>query len=278
MSTEMQVQETGGKSLKTFLKSQSAMEALQAVATQSITPERIVRIVLAQAYKTPKLAQCEPATILTCLMDLSRLGLEPDGRNAHLIPYEDRKNGRTICQLQLDYKGIVTLAMRNGLVSHIHADVVCENDEFEYNLGEVVKHKIDFRRERGNIYAAYCVIRFKDGTQKTEVMSRKEIDGIRSRSKSRDNGPWVTDYNEMAKKTVFKRASKWIPLTPEAVDAMDVDNRDYGFSEYASDSDSEPKATITVSKPSLSDAIPKTKKKEQELEAEAEAKKESLTK
>ena len=57
-------------------------------------------------------------------------------------------------------------------------------------------------------------------------MSIEEIDAIRNRSKASNSGPWVTDYSEMAKKTVFKRASKWITLSPEIRDGLEKDEED----------------------------------------------------
>ena len=74
------------------------------------------------------------------------------------------------------------------------------------------------------MYAAYAIISFKDGTKQADVMSKCEIDAIRKRSKASGSGPWVTDYNEMAKKTVFRRASKWITLSPELADAFEKDD------------------------------------------------------
>jgi recombination protein RecT len=112
-------------------------------------------------------------------------------------------------------------------VSNIHADVICENDAFKYDCGEVKKHLIDFRKERGAMFACYCVITFKDGTRKAEVMSKADVDKIRARSKAGQSGPWVTDYNEMAKKTVFKRASKWVQLSSEVIEAIQQDDAQY---------------------------------------------------
>jgi len=156
-------------------------------------------------------------------MQLSQWGLEPDGRRAHLIPFRNNKRGTVECQLILDYKGLVELAMRSGTVANIHADVVCENDQFSYDCGEITSHRIDFRKPRGEPYAVYARCKFKDLTAKCEVMSRSEVESIRARSKAAHNGPWNTDWNEMAKKTVFKRLSKWLTLSPEFRDAVEMD-------------------------------------------------------
>lgn len=186
-----------------------------------LTADRFTRVALTALNRTPKLADCSRESLFQCLLDLSALGLEPDGRRAHLIPYGDK------CTLIIDYKGKVELLMRSGEVSHIHADVVCDADAFDYNLGEITQHKIDFRKPRGEVYAAYCIVRLKDGTTKAEVMSKAEVESVRSRSRSGNNGPWKTDWNEMAKKTVFHRCSKWLPLSPELREKLDKDESEF---------------------------------------------------
>lgn len=222
--------ETGG--IKKWLQGDQFRQAVQAALPRHLTPERFIRVCMTALLKTPKLAECTEASVFECMLTLSSLGLEPDGRRAHLIPF--KKSTKTPsgwvtemrCQLILDYKGIVELVMNSGLVSNIHADVVCENDEFEYNMGEVVKHKIDFRRPRGAAYAVYCRIKFKDGSTAAEAMTMQEVEAVKARSKSANDGPWVTDFREMAKKTVFKRLSKWCiwSTDPAQREKVDVDD------------------------------------------------------
>jgi recombination protein RecT len=204
--------------IKDRLQSDDFKEAVAKALPKHLTPDRFLRVAITALTKTPKLAQCDQASFFGALLTLSQYGLEPDGRSAHLIPY-----GST-CQLILDYKGIVELVMRTGLVSKLHADVVCENDEFEYNLGEIVTHKIDLRQPRGEMFAAYATCQFKDGATSAVVLSKQEIDDVRNRSRAGKSGPWVTDYNEMAKKTAFRRLSKWLPLSAEVRDLMAKDD------------------------------------------------------
>ena len=157
---------------------------------------------------------------MKCLLDLSAFGLEPDGRRAHLIPYKDQ------CTLVIDWKGLAELAMRSGIIAKLHADIVCENDEFEFNLGEVKCHKIDFRKARGEMYAAYALAQTKTGEVFACVLSKDEVDSVRKRSRAGTSGPWVSDYNEMAKKTAFRRLSKWLPLSAEFRDAQEREEED----------------------------------------------------
>lgn len=192
-----------------------------------VKPDRMIRVAIAALTRTPKLKDCDPASFFLAMLNLSQLGIEPDGRRAHLIPFENKKRGVMEVQLIVDYKGLAELVMRSGLVSNLHADVVCENDEFEYDCGELRKHKIDFRKSRGKVYAVYAICKMKDGSQKCDVMSRDDVEAIRKRSRSGNNGPWVTDWNEMAKKTVFRRMSKWLPLSPDLRDIIEADDEQF---------------------------------------------------
>jgi recombination protein RecT len=209
--------EPTSKTIRSLVESSEFKTAVASALPAHLTPERFVRIALTAMTRTPKLADCTKESVFQCLLLLSQFGLEPDGRNAHLIPFG------TVCQLIIDYKGLVDLAMRSGKVATIHADKVCENDEFECNRGIVTKHIVNFKEDRGKAYAYYAMVRNKDGSEKYEVMTLPEVNAIRERSRAKNSGPWVTDFDEMAKKTVFRRLSKWIQLSPEYREALDHD-------------------------------------------------------
>lgn len=206
------------KTIRDLIASDRFKEQVALALPAHCTADRFARIALTALNRTPKLAECTQQSLLQCLMDLSALGLEPDGRRAHLIPYGDKAT------LVIDYKGLVELAIRSGEISTIHADVVCEGDAFVYNMGKIEKHEVDFKKGRGAMYAAYAHVVMKDGSVKDEVMSKEEVDGIRKRSRAANSGPWVTDYNEMAKKTAFRRCSKWLPLSPELRERIEKDD------------------------------------------------------
>lgn len=220
--------------IKEWLKDDGMLAEIKRTLPKHCNADRMARVTMTALTRTPKLAECDNASFFQALLSLSQWGLEPDGRRAHLIPFENRKRGVVECQLIIDYKGLVELAYRSGVVASIHADVVCENDTFAYDMGEIIEHKIDFRNLRGKPYAAYAIARMKDGCRKCEVMSLEDVEAIRRRSKAANNGPWVTDFNEMAKKTVFRRLTKWLPLSAEIQDAV------YGDDDAVAD-------TVTVS-------------------------------
>jgi recombination protein RecT len=215
--TTVAVQPKAPTTIRAMLENADFQNEIAKALPKHLTPERQIRLALTALTRTPKLADCTMASVCRAMLDLSAMGLEPDGRRAHLIPYGKE------CQLIVDYKGLAELAMRSGTVSNIHAYVVCENDFFEADTGRVT-HKVNYKEPRGKMYAAYCLIRFKDGGEKAEVMGIDEVEAIRKRSKAGSAGPWVTDFNEMAKKTAARRAFKWVPLSPEIRDAVDKDS------------------------------------------------------
>lgn len=182
-----------------------------------LTPDRFTRVALTAFGRTPKLKECTPASLLKCLMDLSAMGLEPDGRRAHLIPYGSE------CTLIIDYKGLVELIRRSGDVATIRAEVVCENDEFHWMNGEIT-HRVDWRGDRGPVQAVYAEAVMTSGERQTATMTRSEVEAIRNRSRAGKAGPWVTDWAEMAKKTAVRRLSKMLPLSPEIAAAVERDD------------------------------------------------------
>ncbi len=214
---------TTNRTIKSHLEGDAFKAAIAKALPRHLTADRFIRVALTAMMRTPKLAQCDQASFFNCLLTLSQFGLEPDGRRAHLIPFENRKRGVTECQLIIDYRGLVELAMRTGVISTIHAELVCENDDFEWNIGQIIRHRIDFKKPRGKPYAVYALATTKDGGTFSEVMTVEEVEKIRARSRAGQNGPWVTDWDAMALKTVFRRLSKWLPLSPEYRDAAESD-------------------------------------------------------
>ena len=187
-------------------------------------PERFMRIAVTAITKNPKLAECTQTSLMGCLLDLAQLGIEADGRRAHLIPY-----GKT-CTLIIDYKGLVELVKRGGDVVTIHADKVCKNDDFVVDMGEIKKHQIDYTRDRGEAYAYYAYAKMKDGSLQTEVMTKEEVETIRQSSNGKNSTPWTQHFDEMGKKTAFRRLSKWLPMLPEIAQKVDeVDKMEFDF-------------------------------------------------
>jgi len=215
---------TNKAELRTLLEGQAFQEQIAKALPRHCAPERFTRIALTALNRTPKLLQCTQSSLFQCLLDLSAVGLEPDGRHAHLIPY-----GKD-CTLVIDYKGLLAIARRNGVTAE--AKVVRANDAFDVQEDDgqgrtALKHAVDYSAPRGDLLCVYSRASWAEAAARVtsyEIMTREEIDAIRGRSKAGNSGPWVTDYDEMARKTVLRRHSKRWPMDAEQAQAMDKEH------------------------------------------------------
>ena len=224
--------------IRSLLQSEKIREQIELALPKHMSPDRMMRVALTAINKNPKLLECTRESILLSLMTCSQYGVEPDGRNAHLIPYKnskkvgDRWESTMECQFQWDYKGLVAQIRKSPEVKDIYADYICKNDTYKVTRGlhRDLVHEFDIASERGPVIAFYSVCLFKDGTASFEIMTVDEVESIRARSKSTDkqtgksSGPWATDYTEMGKKTVIKRHSKLLPLPSEIALALNADS------------------------------------------------------
>lgn len=190
-----------------------------------ITPERFTRMVLSAISVNHKLAECTPQSFLGAMMTAAQLGVEPNTAlgQAYIIPY--RNHGVMEAQFQLGYKGLIDLAYRSGEVSIIQAQVVHQNDEFEYELGldPKLQHK-PATHDRGAAIAYYAIFKTRDGGYGFEVMSVEDVTAhAKKYSKAYSDSPWQTNFDEMAKKTVLKRVLKYAPLKSEFARSLTSD-------------------------------------------------------
>lgn len=185
-----------------------------------LTPERFTRITLSALSTNPKLAQTTPKSFLGAMMTAAQLGMEPNTPlgQAYLIPFKN--HGVLECQFQLGYKGLIDLAYRSGSVKTIQAQVVHQNDVFEveYGTGDHLTFKPLLTGDRGDPVSVWAMFQTKDGGYGFSVMSMEDVRAhARKYSKAFDNGPWQTNFEEMAKKTVLKQCLKYAPLSTEFV-------------------------------------------------------------
>jgi len=190
---------------------------LQKALPKHITPERITRIVLTTIRNNPALQECSPGSLLGAVMQSAQLGLEPGlVGHCYFVPFWNNKEKRREVQFIIGYKGMIDLARRSGHIQSIYAYTVHEADKFVYELGLHPKliHK-PATGQRGEMTHVYAVAHFKEGGYQFEVLTKHDVENVRNRSKSKDNGPWITDYEEMAKKTVVRRIWKYLPISIE---------------------------------------------------------------
>lgn len=194
-----------------------------------MTPERFTRIAMTAVTQNPQLGQCTPGSFIGALLTAAQLGLEPNTPlgQAYLIPYNNGKSKELECQFQLGYRGMIALAHRSGELQNIEAHIVYENDYFDYELGlnPKLQHK-PAKENRGDIAWVYAVYRLVSGGFGFEVMSYEDVENHRkkfSKASQRGFSPWTTAWEEMAKKTVIKKALKYAPLQSDFIRGTTAD-------------------------------------------------------
>ena len=198
-----------------------------------VKPERFAKVVLQSVRSIPGLMACTQASFLEAALQCAALGLEPARGQAYLIPYRDKRRGITVAQFQLGWQGMLELAKRSGEYTALEAHVVRNKDlafRVTRGLHPDIIHEPSLEAEVGSLTHVYAVAWPASGGHPIfEVMNRAQVDAIRQRSRAGNDGPWVTDFDEMARKTVFRRLAKWLRLTPEVATAFEMDAvREYG--------------------------------------------------
>lgn len=215
--------------LRQFFNQAAVKQQLQMALPKHLTVDRLLRVAMTSIQRNPKLLECTQESLLACVMTCAQLGLEPDQflGQAYLVPFKNNKKGVMECQLIPGYRGYIALARRSGEVQTVSSQVVYEKDHFDfvYGIDDKLEHRPNLNGDRGKPIGAYAIFKYKDGGYSFDFMPEAEIQKVRERSKSKDDGPWVTDTDEMRKKTVIKRHSKLAPMSIEFLKAAALEDR-----------------------------------------------------
>lgn len=208
------------------------MPELKRAIPRGIDPNRFARVALTTFQQVPALLDCTPASLLGAMMQAAAWGLELDPvlGMAYLVPYREK------AQLIIGYQGLIELARRSGEVRNVIPRAVHERDHFRYSFGldETLDHTPCEDTDPGKLIAVYAIAYLHDGAIKKargvpwkvfDVMTLAEVEQHRERSMAKNSGPWKTDYEAMAKKTVIRRLCKYLPKSTDLSRALYIDEQ-----------------------------------------------------
>lgn len=175
-----------------------------------------------------KTALSNPISAQNAIINVAAIGisLNPASKLAYLVPRDG-----TVC-LDVSYMGLMHIAQATGCIQWGQAKVVYANDTYESNgIDTAPTHKYNAFGERGSVVGVYCTVKTSGGDYLTDEMSVSDVEAIRKLSKAGTSkqGPWVNFWEEMAKKTVVKRASKYWPRATRLDAAIQVLNDEEGI-------------------------------------------------
>ncbi|MFW0857012.1 recombinase RecT [Cronobacter dublinensis] len=172
-----------------------------------------------------KTAINNPTSAQNAIINVAAIGitLNPASKLAYLVPRDGM-----VC-LDISYMGLLHLAQSSGSIKWGQCKLVCANDTYESNgLDKAPTHKYNAFGDRGEVVGGYCTVKTPDGDYLTEEMSLAEIKAVEATSKAK-NGPWKNFWEEMARKTIVKRASKYWPKAQRLDNAIHLLNEDEGM-------------------------------------------------
>lgn len=164
---------------------------------------------LSRSPSLMSLAINDSLNVQLAVLNVAAIGisLNPALQHAYLVP-----RGGKIC-LDISFRGLIKIATDSGSIKWAKSELVYEEDEFEWNgVCERPTHKADIFGKRGKVIGGYCLAKLNDDSFMLEAMSIDDIKKIQSKSKAkRDDSPWALWWEEMAKKSIIKRAAKTWP-------------------------------------------------------------------
>ena len=229
---------------------------LEKMLPEGMDVERFVRTALNAVQRNENLLYADRLSLWDACMRAAQDGLLPDGREAVFNIYDTKKKvwsekiGRDVetyvptVQYLPMVRGIIKAMYNTGCVAHIDAAAVYDLDHFKFRRGDAagIEHEpYEGSEDPGPIKAAYVIIKFTNGEIHREVMYRRDIDKVRQASKNADRGPWVKWFDQMAIKSVIKRAAKLMPADSEALlRVIEHDNDAMGYRQGFDDIDDVP--------------------------------------
>lgn len=201
------------------------------VAEDDKSVARIANAFSIAVMQQPSILECTAESIQSELLKCAFDGLVPDGKEAVILDYNENiapkgkpKKWVKVANYQPMIYGIIKRMKELGGVFSVTVDVVKEKDTFHANRSDPsdTQHTCDhFATDRGDVVGAYCIIRDdKERVIHREIMSKSDIDKVQEASKAPKGPAWSNWYEEMCKKAVLRRASKYITLDNQRLRSM----------------------------------------------------------
>lgn len=189
-----------------------------------IEVEKFISVLVFYLKKNLGLMDYDRQSLVNSIRDAASEGILIDGREGYLSPF------KKVIKFGAMTAGIVKKLAIAGV--SINPQIVRKNDKFEYwtdEKGQHIKHMPDpfaSVEDRGPVIGAYSIAKTRDGFKHIEIMSKDEIEKVRSKSNNKEGLMWTEFYDEGAKKSVIRRGYKWLPKNPKLDDFFKKDDED----------------------------------------------------
>lgn len=161
--------------------------------------------------RVPALSCCTPNSISTALFKMATLGLDVTKKQAYLIVRGDQ-----LC-LEESYFGTCLQARRVSKNYEPIANIIYKGDTFKFEVNpetgrkRIVEHTQTLESiDSGEMIGAYAIVTNDKGETDVEIMSMSQIKKSWAKSSSSQQSVHKEFPDQMAKRTVIKRAAKML--------------------------------------------------------------------
>lgn len=167
------------------------------------------------------LVKANPRSVLAAAATAASLDLpvNPSLGKAWIVPYKGA------AQFQLGYKGVIELAQRSGRMKFITMQPVYEGEIRDWN--RFTETYTPGERESDNVVGYFASFELLNGFRKSAYWTKDEVIRHAKRfSKAFNSGPWQSDFDAMACKTVLLSIMKtYAPMSIEMQNAVEMDGK-----------------------------------------------------
>ena len=217
----------------------SKMNQIQTIVGNDKAKASIFASAIANMANDYGLRNCSVESIVNTAMQIVQIGLNPNKLfgQAYVVPFK-LKNGGETAQLQIGYKGLISLGMKNGWKFRAVAVYDCDDFSLEFNGLDDKIHFAPNYDERSDddgdwvfSHLVGVIVYAKDSSDNvfSEFVSKKKLEKLRLKSQNQSKKDkleyiWLDWAEEMYKAKALKYVASRLPINDRLAEAVSAED------------------------------------------------------
>ena len=217
----------------------SKMNQIQTIVSNDKAKASIFASAIANMANDYGLRNCSVESIVNTAMQIVQIGLNPNKLfgQAYVVPFK-LKNGGETAQLQIGYKGFISLGMKNGWKFRAVAVYDCDDFSLEFNGLDDKIHFAPNYDERSDddgdwvfSHLVGVIVYAKDSSDNvfSEFVSKKKLEKLRLKSQNQSKKDkleyiWLDWAEEMYKAKALKYVASRLPINDRLAEAVSAED------------------------------------------------------
>lgn len=217
----------------------SKMNQIQTIVSNDKAKASIFASAIANMANDYGLRNCSVESIVNTAMQIVQIGLNPNKLfgQAYVVPFK-LKNGGETAQLQIGYKGLISLGIKNGWKFRAVAVYDCDDFSLEFNGLDDKIHFAPNYDERSDddgdwvfSHLVGVIVYAKDSSDNvfSEFVSKKKLEKLRLKSQNQSKKDkleyiWLDWAEEMYKAKALKYVASRLPINDRLAEAVSAED------------------------------------------------------